>query len=73
VEAAKILKSAEGWGSAVIVGIQARDVPLADYLPLLEAISKNHWLDLAFVEGRLPDFINDNLKKQMERDKAGNP
>jgi hypothetical protein len=64
-EAAKILKNAEGWQSSVIVGIQAHDVPLAEYLPLLKAVAENSWLDLAFVEGRKPNFLFDNLKKRM--------
>ena len=72
-EAVKILADAEGWGSTVIIGIQAHDVPLADYLPLLKAISENVWLDLAFVEGRRPNFVNDNIKKWLERDKVENP
>ncbi len=67
-EAAKILKAAEGWGSKVVVGVQAHEVPLSDYLPLLESVSQNPWLDLAFVEGRKPTLVNDNIQKWLERD-----
>jgi hypothetical protein len=49
-DAAKILRRAEGWGSMVEVGI-VTNAQLADYLPILQAISQNGWLNLAFVDG----------------------
>jgi hypothetical protein len=65
-QAAGILRDAKGSGSSVVVGLVAHGVPLQDYLPLLKAISENAWLDLSFVEGRKPNFINDNIKKGIE-------
>jgi hypothetical protein len=50
----------------VVVGIVAHGVSLQDYLPLLKAIAENSWLDLSFVEGRDPNFINENIKKLIE-------
>ena len=49
-EAAKILAKAEGWGSMVRVGI-VTEARLVDYLPIVEAIAKNGWLDLDFIDG----------------------
>ena len=65
-QAVIILREAEGWGSSVMVGIVAHRVPLKDYLPLLKAISENPILELAFVEGAKPTFINENIKKSIE-------
>jgi hypothetical protein len=67
-EAAAILREAEGWGSSVLVGIVANDVPLQSYLPLLTEISKNGWLELTFVEGDKPSFLHDNLRRMMSRE-----
>ena len=61
--AARILKEAQGWGSSVIVGVVAHGVPLSEYLPLLESVSRNGWTELAFVEGRKPGFIDDNIRR----------
>ena len=72
-EASKILSDAKGWGSSVIVGVEAHGVRLQDYLPLLKAISENDWLDLSFVEGLKPDFINNNIKKSIEQVGADQP
>ncbi|MFM7180997.1 MAG: hypothetical protein ACKO2G_05990 [Verrucomicrobiales bacterium] len=69
-EAAGILRDAQGWGSSVAVGIVVHEVPLQDYLPLLKAISESKWLELAFIEGQKPDFINDNIKKSIEQQNA---
>ena len=66
-DAAGILKDAEGWESKVVVGIEAHGIPLQDYMPLLTAVSKNGWLELAFVEGRPPSFLFDNLKKRIRQ------
>lgn len=63
--AAKVLKGAEGWGSSVIVGVQAHAVPLGEYLPVLDALSKNAWTELAFVEGRPPSFLDTNIRRKI--------
>ena len=72
-EAVKILRDAKGWDSSVMVGIEAHAIPLQDYLPLLRAISENPWLDLSFVEGCKPDFINKNIKKSIKQVGADQP
>lgn len=65
--AAKLLMEAQGSGSAVIVGINARDVPLGEYLPLLEAVAANGTLQLAYIEGRAPGFIHENIRGRIKR------
>ncbi len=70
-EAQAILQNAKGWGSTVVVGIQAHNLRLAEYMPLLKVISENIWLELAFVEGQSPDFIVDNIKKRIEQQGGG--
>jgi hypothetical protein len=72
-DASKIMREAQGWGSSVMVGVVAHDVPVREYLPLLSAISENAWLDLAFVEGEKPNFIFDNIKKKIEADAGAKP
>ena len=64
-EAATLLRQAQGWGSTVIVGIEAHGVPLREYLPLLQAIAENPRLELAYAEGRKPDLISENIRKRM--------
>ncbi len=64
-EAIPILRYAKGWGSIVKVGLVVRDVPLADYLPVLAEISKNSVLDLAFLEGEKPNFVHDNIRSRI--------
>ena len=66
-EAAAILRNAKWGGSSVLVGIVAHGIPVQDYLPLLNAVSENWVLDLAFVEGVRPSFVNDNIKKGIEQ------
>ena len=66
-QAQVILQNAKGWGSSVLVGVEAHGVSLGEYLPLLKAISESMWLELVFVEGRKPDFIRDNIKKRIEQ------
>lgn len=72
-QAAAVLRDAQGWGSSVWVGIVAHGVPLQDYLPLLKAIADNVWLDLVFVDGQKPDFIADNIRKNIESNGAQSP
>ena len=72
-QAANTLQDAKGWGSRVIVGIEAHDVPLNDYLPLLKAVSENGSLGLAYVEGRKPGFIHENIKKWIAKQSAEVP
>jgi len=69
-QAVAILSAAKGWGSSVLVGIEAHAVRPAEYLPLVKDIADNIWLDLVFIEARKPDFIVDNIKKRMESDAA---
>jgi hypothetical protein len=65
-ETADILKKATGWGSMIVVGVQAHDVSLNKVMPLLEAISENGILMLAFLETSMrPSFIHDNLRKMI--------
>ncbi len=66
-QAAIVLRDAKGAGSSVMVGIVAHRIPLQDYLPLMKAISENMILELAFVEGAKPTFINENIKKSIEQ------
>jgi hypothetical protein len=70
-QAQAILKKAQGWGSTVYVGVQAHGVSARDYLPLLQTIAENPWLELVFVEGRNPDFITDNIKRRIEQAGGG--
>lgn len=72
-QAANLLRDAQGWGSSVMVGLVAHGVPLQEYLPLLKAVSENGILDLAFVEGAKPTFIDDNIKKSIEQAGGGQP
>ena len=65
-QANTILQNAKGWGSTVLVGVIAHDVPLREYLPLLKTISENVWFQLALVEGEGPDFIRENIRKMIE-------
>jgi hypothetical protein len=69
-DAAALLRKVNGGESSVFVGIEAHRVPLADYMPLVKAISENFWLDLTFIEGRKPDFIFDNIKQSMKKEAA---
>lgn len=69
-QAAIVLRDAKGWRSSVMVGIVAHGVPLQDYLPLLKAVAENGILELAFIEGAKPSFINENIKKSIERSRA---
>ena len=66
-QAAVVLRDSKGGGSSVLVGIVAHGIPLQDYLPLLKAVSENPILELAFVEGTRPTFVNDNIKKRIEQ------
>ncbi len=45
------------------MGIVADDVPLGNTLPLLDAIFKNLWLDVAFVEPAKPSFVHDHIRR----------
>jgi hypothetical protein len=65
-DAVPILRNAEGWGSIVKVGLVVRDVPLAEYLPLITEISKNSALELVFLEGEKPSFVHDNIRRRIE-------
>lgn len=65
-DAVPVLRKAKGWGSVVKVGLVVRDVSLAEYLPLLTEISNNSALELVFLEGEKPSFIQDNIKKRIE-------
>ena len=49
-EAAKILKQAKGWGSSVEVAIVTDGADLSQYMPLVQAIAENTWLDLALLK-----------------------
>ena len=52
-KATEILKKSKGWGSVVNVAIITdRNVDLSAYLPLLQAIANNPWLDLAILKPR---------------------
>jgi len=52
-KATEIIKKAKGWGSSVEVAIITDgNVDLSVYLPLLQAIAKNAWLDLAILKPR---------------------
>ncbi len=52
-KAIDVLKEAKGWGSSVEVAvITDGDVDLLDYLPLLQAVARNAWLDLAVLKSR---------------------
>jgi hypothetical protein len=64
-DAAAILANAQGWGSSVMVGIIAHGVPFEEYLPLLQAIAKNGWLTLAFIEGDSPNFVHENIRQKI--------
>ena len=44
--AADILRNAKGWGSLVGVAILTDGAGLRDYMPIIQAISDNAWLDL---------------------------
>lgn len=66
-QAAIVLRDTKGAGSSVMVGIVAHGIPLQEYLPLMKAISENIILELAFVEGSKPTFINENIKKSIEQ------
>jgi hypothetical protein len=70
-QAITILQNAKGWGSTVLVGVEAHGLRLSEYLPLLKTISESAWLELTFVEGRKPDFIFDNIKKRIEQQGGG--
>jgi len=67
-EASKILSEAEGWGSLVYVGIVAHRISVSEYLHVIKTISENAWLDLAFIEGKEPNFIFVNIKKRIEQE-----
>ena len=52
-EATEILKKSKGWGSSVEVAIITDgNVDLSVYLPLLQTIADNAWLDLAILKLR---------------------
>ena len=73
-EATEILKKAKGWGSAVEVAIITDGVvDLSVYLPLLQAIADNGWLDLAILKQRrgLAEHIfkHYGIEQPPERDK----
>jgi hypothetical protein len=52
-KATEILKKSKGWGSAIEVAIITDgNVDLSVYLPLLQAIANNTWLDLAILKPR---------------------
>jgi hypothetical protein len=65
-EAVKKIAAARGNHSQDFVGIMAADVPLSAYLPLLDAVAKNSWLDLYFVDGTTSDGISNNIRKFIE-------
>lgn len=65
-DAIPVLRHAKGWGSSVKVGVVVRDVPLAEYLPLLAEISNNSALELVFLEGEKPSFVHANIRKRIE-------
>ncbi|MDA0765555.1 MAG: hypothetical protein O3A92_01855 [Verrucomicrobia bacterium] len=65
-EAVKKIAAARGNHSQDFVGIVATDVPLSAYLPLLDAVAKNSWLDLYFVDGTTSDGISNNIRKFIE-------
>ncbi len=69
-DAARILKQAQGWGSVVYVGVVVEGRTLTDYLPLLEEISKNHWLELAFVETTSSELIQQHIKRRIQRTRS---
>jgi len=51
-EATEILEKVTGWGSGVGVAVVIDGVQLKDYLPLLQAIAENIWLDLTVIRYR---------------------
>lgn len=51
-EAAKILEDAKGWGSSVIVSFHVLGVSVDRYLPLIQAVSENPWLNLSSINGQ---------------------
>lgn len=72
-EATEVLKRAKGWGSSVEVAIITDGkVDLSAYLPLLQTISDNIWLDLAILKQRrgLGEHIlkHYNIEQPPERD-----
>ncbi len=60
-EATKILKKAKGWGSSVEVAVVTRAGDLSAYLPLLQAISDNIWLDLVILKRK--DGLGERILK----------
>ena len=65
-ESLPVFRNAKGWGSSVVVGIRVRGVSLSEYMPLLDELTKNHILDLAFVEGSERDHIHNNIIKMID-------
>lgn len=50
--ATTILKKAQGWGSGVGVAIVSDRVDLSSFLSLMDAVSKNPWLELELLRGK---------------------
>ena len=72
-QARTIIENAKGLDSVIWVGVIAHQVPLGMYLPLLETISHNGWMRLAFVEGEKSNNIHDNVTKKVEQGGPGYP
>ena len=70
-EAVAVMRKAEGWGSSVKVGIVADNVLLGEYLPLLNTISQNLMLELAFIDAEKPNFMHRNIRQRIEDAEAG--
>ena len=72
-QACTIIENAKGLDSVIWVGVIAHQVPLGMYLPLLETISHNGWMRLAFVEGEKSNYIHDIVTKKVEQGGPGYP
>lgn len=72
--AAAIVKDAKGWGSSVGVAIISDGADLSSYLPILEAVAKNPWLDLELMRTkrtRMGDQILRHYKIDTEAKSEG--
>ena len=49
-----------------MIGIEKENTQLVSYLPILEAIAKNPWTELKYIDSTPNDFLKSNKQQLIE-------
>ena len=69
--AAQVLLNSKHARSHVWVGIVAPQTSIYSYQPILKSIIDHPSLEIAFIEGKGPNFVWDNIKREIKKMRAG--